>query len=354
MPTAPSTPAAADAIPFLLLPNWLSAAAHCGIDLGAILGEVGLDLGTIEPETSLIPYESMIRALAICTVETHRRQRGLHFPFVLGSNFVFQYMPDIETYLATSATLRDALPVFDWLRLLINPHLQQRLVEEAGQACIAVDWQALPPHMDDLVHDCVDITFSGTLKFARLLAGNDFQLRSVHLRRQRPMVDPQIYEAHFQAPVLFGQPQDAAYFDPHWIDRPLQSALPTLHQRAAERVERRLVELMPPGDTVASLLEQSLVSNPQLLSERMETVAERLSLHPRTLQRRLREAGMNYSDLQARVRFRLATQWLKEGSRSVEAISEALGFADRRSFTQAFVRWAKVSPSQFRRLEGFP
>lgn len=354
MPPTTSQPTAPDAVPFYSLPNWLSAAGHCGIDLGAILAEVGVDLATLEPETSRVSCEAIVRALAICSVETHRRHKHLHFPFVLGSNFVFQYVPDIETYLATSGSLREAAPVFDWLRVLVNPHMQYQIVERGELAGVTVSWQSLPPALDGLVHDCIDMTMSATLKSARLMAGNDFSLRSVSLRRKRPLVGAQLYEEHFQAPVHFGQDEDAAWFDHPWLDAPLQNALPALHQRAAERVERQLADIAQAEDGLAALLERSLVDNPALLSQRMETVADHLRLHPRTLQRRLREAGQNYSDLQARVRFRLAAQWLKEGLLSVESIGEQLGFADRRSFTQAFVRWAKVSPSQFRKSAGFP
>lgn len=353
MSSTSSLPVTTDT-PFYALPTWLSAAAHCGLDLGAILAEVGIDLSTLEPETSRVPCEAIVRAMAICSVETRRRHKHLHFPFVLGTNFVFQYVPDIETYLATSASLREAAPVFDWVRVLVNPHLHHQIVERDGLAGVTVSWQSLPPELNGLIHDCVDMTMSATLKSARLLAGNDFALRSVSLRRTRPLVGAHLYEEHFQAPVHFGQDEDSAWFEHHWLDAPLKNALPALHQRAAERVERHLATLMQSDENVAALLERSLVDNPALLSQRMETVADHLRLHPRTLQRRLRDAGQNYSDLQARVRFRLATQWLKEGLLSVDSIGERLGFADRRSFTQAFVRWAKVSPSQFRKSTGFP
>lgn len=356
MPTTTSTPplAGPTSIPFFSLPNWLSAAAHCGIDLGAILTEVGIDLDTIEPQSTRVPCEAIARAMTICAVETHRRHKDLHFPFVLGTHFVFQYVPDIETFLATCASLRHAERVFDWVRVLINPHLHQKIVERDGQAGVTLSWQDLPPELSGLFHDCVDMTMSASLKTARLLAGNDFTLRSVSLRRSRPLVDARLYEDHFQAPVHFGQAEDAVWFDHHWLDAPLKNALPALHQRAAERVERQLTGMALPEDSVAALLERSLVANPALLSQRLEDVADTLNLHPRTLQRRLRDAGQNYSDLQARVRFHLASEWLKEGALSVELISERLGFADRRSFTQAFVRWAKVSPSHFRRVSGFP
>lgn len=349
----PDNTPAPTSIPFFSLPNWLSAAGHCGIDLAAILAEVGVDLATIEPQTTRVSCDAIARAMTICAVETHRRHDDRHFPFVLGTHFVFQYVPDIDTFLATCATLRQTERVFDWVRVLVNPHLRQSMVERDGQAALALSFEDLPPELNGLLHDCIDMTLAASLKTARLLAGHEFKLRSVSLRRTRPLVDARLYEDFFQAPVRFGQDEDAVWFDQRWLDAPLASALPALHQRAADRVERQLAGIAQAEDSVAALLERSLVANPALLGQRMEDVADTLKLHPRTLQRRLRDAGQNYSDLQARVRFHLASEWLKEGLLSVELISERLGFADRRSFTQAFVRWAKVSPSEFRKVAGF-
>jgi len=45
------------------------------------------------------------------------------------------------------------------------------------------------------------------------------------------------------------------------------------------------------------------------------------------------------------VRYKLAQQWLKNEALPIEDISDRLGFADRRSFTQAFSRWAGITPS---------
>ncbi len=56
------------------------------------------------------------------------RSRSQHFPFVLGETFAFDYLPDIATFLATSAdAARGGARVFDWVRELINPMIDVRL-----------------------------------------------------------------------------------------------------------------------------------------------------------------------------------------------------------------------------------
>jgi AraC-like DNA-binding protein len=134
------------------------------------------------------------------------------------------------------------------------------------------------------------------------------------------------------------------------LDAPLEGAFPALHKQAEYRVQRQLTSLpksAAPASIVA-LIEQTFAQRPELLGQGIERMAEALGLHHRTLQRRLQDEGPGYAELQAKARFSKAADWLQDEELSIEAISERLGFSDRRSFTRAFTRWAGMSPSAFR------
>jgi AraC-like DNA-binding protein len=89
-----------------------------------------------------------------------------------------------------------------------------------------------------------------------------------------------------------------------------------------------------------------------LLALGIEDMAERLNLHARTLQRRLKDEGDTYLHVQARMRHRLACQWLKQGNVPIDDISARLGFSDRRAFTAAFKRWEGATPKAWREQQG--
>jgi AraC-like DNA-binding protein len=143
------------------------------------------------------------------------------------------------------------------------------------------------------------------------------------------------------------------------MDRPLRGALPSLHQAAGQRVALQMSQLAlgqgaskaagPDTHGLSAQIEARLSRQPALLGQGIDALAADLGLHPRTLQRRLREEGQQHSGIVNQVRHKLALQWLKHSPESVEDIGERLGFADRRSFSQAFTRWQGVSPSEFRR-----
>ena len=83
---------------------------------------------------------------------------------------------------------------------------------------------------------------------------------------------------------------------------------------------------------------------------RIDCVAQAARCSVRTLQRRLREAGLTYSGLLDEVRLEIAAQMLAEAGKRVIDIALDLGYSDQANFTRAFRRWAGVPPSEYRRL----
>jgi AraC-like DNA-binding protein len=80
----------------------------------------------------------------------------------------------------------------------------------------------------------------------------------------------------------------------------------------------------------------------------VERVAERLNLRVRTLQRRLNEQGLTYSDLVETFRYREAARLLERTERPVAVIAAALGYKDPSHFSRAFLRWSGMRPTEFR------
>ncbi len=70
----------------------------------------------------------------------------------------------------------------------------------------------------------------------------------------------------------------------------------------------------------------------------------------RTLQRRLKDAGVNYSDLQNEVRKTLALNLLENENLALAEIAFALGYSEVSAFNHAFRRWVGQSPGDYRRL----
>lgn len=329
---------------FLTMPNWIKAAAHCGFNIEPVFQAQGIEMDLIHLEDVTVTPQQLLQVMADCVAQA----RQGHFPFVLGETFAFDYMPDIGTFLATSPTLRDTLRVFDWVRELINPALTVRLEERGEEAWLMQEFVQgeglLTPYF-------IESTFASIYRFARTLLGERALIGRLCLRYPAPPHAAE-YTRYFGVEVHFSQPEHAMVFPRGLLDERLGGAFPALHRQAEYRVQRQLTALprMPPAEGgIAALIGQSFAAQPELLGQGIERMAAALGLHPRTLQRRLQDAGQGYAELQSRARFKLAADWLQAGELSIEAVSERLGFSDRRSFTRAFTRWAGISPSAFRK-----
>jgi AraC-like DNA-binding protein len=82
----------------------------------------------------------------------------------------------------------------------------------------------------------------------------------------------------------------------------------------------------------------------------IDCIAADVKLSKRTLQRRLQQQNENFAQLRDILRFHYSIKYLIEEHMSVDAVSKALDFSDRTSFTNAFKRWTNLSPSVFRKL----
>jgi len=81
-------------------------------------------------------------------------------------------------------------------------------------------------------------------------------------------------------------------------------------------------------------------------------LAATLGLTPRTLQRRLAEAGSGFSPLLTEVRLAAAGQLLAAGTESTAQIGFRCGFADQAHFTRSFHHHTALTPARYRREFG--
>lgn len=342
-------------VPFLTATNWIRSANQCGVPILQIFEDEGIDTRELHPETAQIRLQTLRRIMTRCVEAARAGASSSYFPVVLGEGFAFEYLSDIETFITTSATLREATRALDWISALVSPYLRLTLSEHRDQARLVLDFSSAVPPATASAY-IAEAVFATLLKFSRILLGGQALFGHVTFQHARH-ADATTCEAAFQIPVHFSEPINALWFERSLLDQPLRGAFPALHQEAARRVEERVAAqadavLQVRSDAAAALvrqIEQLLLTRSHLLGQGIQALACEINIHARTLQRRLREVGESHSTILARVRYQLARNWLQDSRLSIELISERLGFTDRRSFTQAFARWSGLTPSQFRR-----
>lgn len=113
---------------------------------------------------------------------------------------------------------------------------------------------------------------------------------------------------------------------------------------------RALREKFParPGfvDRLITLLDEAWAQEEPTLA----SVAKKLGVSTRTLQRRASERGRSFAALLDDARRRAAMRWLAEADVSLGEVAFLLHFADQATFTRAVKRWTGHTPSEVRAL----
>ncbi len=80
----------------------------------------------------------------------------------------------------------------------------------------------------------------------------------------------------------------------------------------------------------------------------LERTARHLGTSPRTLQRHLRERGVQFRSIVEASRFDIAAALLQETKLSVQEIAAQIGYRSPGAFSRAFTRWAGRTPMAYR------
>lgn len=148
-----------------------------------------------------------------------------------------------------------------------------------------------------------------------------------------------------RADVRFGHDRCAIEIDP--LVLPLVA--PQDESRALATRELADWYRSRPADELAPSLRQWLARVLRTDAVRIEVLAETLGTTPRTLQRRLGEAGTSYARVLGEARFEVATRLLGRDDLEVREVAREVGYRDAAHLTRAFHRWSGTTPSEFRR-----
>jgi AraC-like DNA-binding protein len=136
------------------------------------------------------------------------------------------------------------------------------------------------------------------------------------------------------------------------LEQPQKHAEPRL-QAVLERQLDELVSQLPqdqsfPGRVKSHLATQLLDGEPVV-----STIASKLHMSPRTLQRRLNDEGTSFAKVLAGLRRDLALRYLLEPRRTINEVAFLLGFVEVSAFHRAFKRWTGKTPAEYQRSVGY-
>jgi len=249
-----------------------------------------------------------------------------------------------ELVARSRSTLGDALACIPRLLPLLHDSWELAVSEQGGMTEARFGLKegavALPASSDFLLAAAV-------VSMRRATGNPQLRIHEVHFPQPAP-VDLTSHGRIFDATLHFEQPSPALRFSSDVLSLPLVHASPTV-SAALEKVAAELLSAGrgPEGFTtrVVSTIDEQLSSGHACSAA---SVAKKLGVTVRTLQRRLDEEGTGFRTVLDEHRAQLAHAYLTRPDISVAEVAYLLGFATTQAFHRAFKRWSGQTPAALR------
>jgi len=306
-----------------------------GADPTKVLASVGLDADALDHLENRIPYVAVGRLLHECVFRTGCR----HFALLLGHRARLSHLGLPGLLVRHSPNLGAAIRTFAVYQHLNSQGMATFLLEKDGVATVGpVVCQKGTEHIDQIY----DADAAAALSIMRELCGSHWRPERVLFAHTKP-TDVGAYRRFFQAPCRFDSEWTALVFPAVMLERQIIGADPKkfrIHEAQAQvGADFGLVFWL--RRTLRILLLAEAASG--------DKVARLLSMHRRTLNRRLKAEGTTFQDLLDEVRFEAACQLLDTARIPITDIAVSLGYAETSAFSRAFRRWSGTTPAQRRR-----
>jgi AraC-like DNA-binding protein len=309
-----------------------------GGDGTGLLREVGIAPEAIGDFGDFIEHRKLVEVMELAARETGT----LDFGRRLAARQGIEVIGSVGAAARSAPTVRRALATIERYLRAYTPALATSMVpEESGAERFEFTRTVagLPPYPQG-----AELTIGTAVQVLRPLIGPAWLPVRIDFPHD-PLTAVADYESHFGCPVLFGRPSMAVLIDATDLDRPLSSdagthdALVSYLQSITPARPTSIVSMV--SDLIRRLLPGGNVE--------LATVADEIGIHPRTLQRRLEEAGVTFGELVQEVRRRTAQRYLRDSDMSLRHLATELGYMEQGAFSRASRRWFGMSPLAYRR-----
>jgi AraC-like DNA-binding protein len=258
---------------------------------------------------------------------------------------------DAATYGIVGYVVRSARTVEDGFRSAVS---YLRLINERGVGSVSdgpegsVRFSFSPSATTGPARHHTEAMIGALVTMARKWSGVPLRPLEVSFRHSAP-ADATPHQELFGCPVTFGAEDNSIVLTAEVLSLPLHTSDPSLHAILRKRADRLLAQMPQRSDLlkeVEAIVRESIAEGAPTVA----TIARRLGLSPRTLQRRLSGEGVSYAGLLDKFRRENALKLLDDDRLAIHDVSMLLGFSEPKAFRRAFKRWTGMSPRAHRNL----
>ncbi len=311
------------------LQGYLELVAELGADPNVLLSAAGIPPRAVGDCEEFLSFRAVVHAVEMAARATQSADFGRRLALRQG----LEILGPLAAAARTSATTGQAFQALHRYLALYSPAIAASLEHPAGDGLARFECRIviddLPPH-----RQVVELAIGVALRITRLILGRAYAPVSVHLSHA-PMAPSEEYRRYFGCPVVFAEPFSGFLVRPEDMARPLAS------DAAVRAVVKAYLDSLTPalGGTVSGSVRMLVQQLLHTGTADRELIAGHLSMHPRTLQRRLAAEGTTFAAVTDSVRRAEAERYLRDTDVPLTQLSAYLGYATQSVFTRACHRW---------------
>lgn len=310
-----------------------------GGDPDALLAQFHIPADIAQQEHGFVPYRSVARLLEASAVTLNCPDFGLRLALHQG----LEILGPIAVIARNAQTIAEAFAAIGRFIHIHSPAIRLDLDRPRGKPYLRMRLEIIEPDLSQQ-RQAYELSLGNAQRILSLLAGPDAHAVAVLFTHQRLSAE-RVYRDFFGCGVHFEEDYCGMHLPLALAEQRINNADPQTQKLATEFLEAKFGTSANDLSARVNDLIRKLLGTGQC---QIQTVAEHLCLHPRTLQRRLAEENLSFETLLDQQRRELAARYLAESRLYLSQITGLLGYAEQSTFNRSCKRWFGMTPLAYR------
>ncbi len=310
-------------------------ARNAGVDLLPVLQRAGLTVREVEDENIRLHVTTQIACLNLLAEALGDKLLGFH----VAQDMDLRDAGFLYYVAASSETLGGGLQGLARCSSMLNEGV--KLETDCGDTLrIGFEYAGVSRQSD---RHQIEAWTTAIIRCCRELTGRDLQPTVVQIIHRRIPESAKL-DSYFGHTIEFGADSDQMSFAGDAARLPIVNADRYLNRLVTGYCQDVLSRRRARSSIIQADVENAITTLLPNGQARIENVAHRLGVSPRTLRRKLAAEGVTFAGVLDDLRYALARRYLAEHDVSISRIAWLLGYTEVSSFSHAFRRWTGRTP----------
>jgi AraC-like DNA-binding protein len=318
---------------------FLMFATSIGVPFERFIKKSGVDPSELMDSDGRLPQEFFLKLFRMIDKAYIGKNASLKLASVIPSSFA----GPLAKLLDRAPDLRAMLELLQQGQGLLSDQLDVELIDFENEVMLKMH------HELDEIDEGLGAEVGLGLSYRR---GHEHFGKNILTRvqfRHAPRSPLSVYEEFFNAPVEFETEYNGLVFAQDALAHPNQKGGVESISVLKQRLDELCRDMGVVDEDGLAEVREAIMHNAKGGDYSLAGLASAMAISPRSLQRRVQQAGTSTRVLIEDTRYAYAMDLLADSTISVAAVGQRLGFDSERGFRRAFERWAGKSPAQLRK-----